>query len=295
MRPAEDTPSALSFEAIGTAWRIESADVIDAEARRAIEDRIESFDKTWSRFRDDSLISRISREPGTWELPEESTALFAFYRELYERSRGRVTPLVGRTLETLGYDRAYSLTPEPGQRPAIPAWEDAFSFSGRTLSAPAPVLIDIGAAGKGLLVDIVAELLIDAGHDRAVVDASGDLRRIDNTGSIERVALENPANPALAIGVAHLGAGALAASGTNRRRWGESLHHVLDGVTGVPVTSRIASFVLAESAMVADGLATALLVDEPGQFDGIAEFSWLVMAENGGLEYSPGFPGEVFA
>lgn len=294
MRPAEDSPSALSFEAIGTAWRIESAEDIDADLRQSIHARIESFDRTWSRFRDDSLISRIAREPGTWELPEEATVLFAFYRELYERSQGRVTPLVGRTLEALGYDRAYSLTPAPDAQVAIPAWEDAFSFADSTLTAPSPVLIDIGAAGKGLLVDIVTNLLIDAGHDRAIVDASGDLRRIDTTGSIERVALENPANPALALGVAHVGVGALAASGTNRRRWGESLHHVLDGVSGQPVTSQIASFVLAESAMVADGLATALLVDEPGRFEGIGEFSWLVMAENGALTYSEGFPGEVF-
>ena len=295
MRPAEDSPSSFSFEAIGTAWRIESAVPIDAEVRQAIKTRIESFDKTWSRFRDDSLISRIAREPGSWELPEESTALFGLYRDLYERSEGRVTPLVGRILESLGYDRAYSLTPAAGARPTIPAWEDAFSFSDRTLSAPTPVLIDVGAAGKGLLVDIVTQLLIDAGHDRAIVDASGDMRRIDTTGSIERVALENPANPALAVGVAHVGVGSLAASGTNRRRWGKSLHHVLDGISGAPVTSKIASFVLAESAMVADGLATALLVDEPRRFEGVSEFSWVVMADNGALEYSEQFPGEVFA
>jgi len=294
MRPAEDSPSTLSLSAIGTAWRIESATDIDRDLREAIESRIETFDKTWSRFRDDSLISTIARQAGSWELPAEAEALFGFYRELYERSSGRVTPLVGRTLEALGYDRAYTLAPAPGERPAIPAWDDAFSFREGLLHAPQPVLIDIGAAGKGLLVDLVVELLLEAGHHNAIVDASGDMRRVDTTGSFERVALENPANPALAIGVAHLGVGALAASGTNRRRWGEGLHHVLDGVTGIPTTGRVASFVHAPTAMVADGIATALLIDSPDRYSGIDGVSWVVMAENGAVEHSEDFPGEVF-
>lgn len=43
-------------------------------------------------------------------------------------------------------------------------------------------MIDVGAAGKGYLVDIVSEILRQAGHTRFVVDAGGDLRHAGEHG-----------------------------------------------------------------------------------------------------------------
>jgi len=286
---------AHSFDAIGTAWSIQSANALDATVLGGMHELIEHFDQTWSRFRDDSLISKISRTPGEYALPPEATPLFDFYRTLYDLSAGAVTPLVGRTLEALGYDQHYTLRPTPGVPPVIPRWEDALSFRSGVLSAPRPVLVDIGAAGKGLLVDLVVEYLVDAGHSNFLVDASGDLRRHDTTGSKERVGLENPANPARAVGVAEIGTGSLAASGTNRRRWAKNLHHVVNGITGVPTTGVLASWVVAEQAMIADGVATALLVCNPEPFAEAFDIEWVTMSDNGVVRHSPHFPGEVFS
>jgi len=295
MPTAREPVLSHSFEAIGTAWSIQSSIPLDAQVVDALHDLIDRFDRDWSRFRDDSLISRISQSAGDYVLPPEATPLFDFYRTLYDLSRGAVTPLVGRTLEALGYDRHYTLVPQPGVPPVIPAWDDAFSFHDGVLSAPRPVLVDIGAAGKGLLVDLVLEQLLDAGHRNVIVDASGDLRRHDSTGSSERVGLENPANPALAVGVAEIGTAALAASGTNRRRWANSLHHVLDGVTGLPAAGVLASWVVASDAMIADGIATALLVADPEPFAEAFDVEWVTMSDNGVVRHSPDFPGEVFS
>ena len=70
--------------------------------------RVEAFDRTYSRFRDDSLVSAIARTPGTYPFPDDAPELFELYRRLYEATDAAVSPLVGRTLETLGYDRGYS-------------------------------------------------------------------------------------------------------------------------------------------------------------------------------------------
>src|SRR5690606_33699303 len=140
----------LEFEAIGTRWQIDTADPIGTELDSALHERIDSFDATWSRFRDDSLVAEISRKPGAWELPAEAATLFELYRRLYEATDGAMSPLVGRALETLGYDRAYSLRPSEPSRP-VPAWDDAVSWDGRVLTTLRPVLLDIGAAGKGYL------------------------------------------------------------------------------------------------------------------------------------------------
>lgn len=294
--PLADTrPTTFSCEAIGTSWRIDSADAIQPKTRDEIASLMARYDLFWSRFRPDSLVSTMARTPGTYTLPPEAERLFGLYDELYALSSGRITPLVGRALEHWGYDSAYSLTPAAGNPDPIPAFADAVSFHDGVLDVPKPVLLDIGAAGKGLLVDLVSEVLVADSHTEFVVDASGDLRRHTRTTTGERIALENPLNTALAIGVVEIGHGSLAGSGTERRRWSPRHHHVLDGLTGFPTTGTRASWVVAEEAMVADGFATALLVIDAELVATRDDLSFVTMADNGRVTMSDNFPGEVFA
>lgn len=284
-------PVAWDFEAIGTAWRIDSERELTPAEGGVIAERIERYDRDWSRFRDDSLVRRIAREPGSYELPPEAGPLLGLYRELYEATAGRVSPLVGRAMEELGYDAHYRLTPAAARMP-IPAWDDAVAWDGRRLDAPAPVLLDVGAAGKGQLVDLVGAVLDDLGHERWVVDASGDLRA---RGVPLRVALEHPGDPARAVGVVELDDGALAASATNRRAWGDGLHHVLDAVTGEPTRGVVATWAIASTAMVADGVATALFFDLDPALLARHGIEYVRMFADGRVEHSPALPGEVFA
>lgn len=285
-------PVVWEFEAIGAPWRIDTPDELTASQRNSVSARVERFDRDWSRFRDDSMVTRISRESGRHRLPDDAGPLLDWYRELYDATAGRVSPLVGRRLESLGYDAAYRLTPAAELAP-VPSWPDAMAWDGEHLDTVRPVLLDVGAAGKGYLVDLVSDLLLELGASDHVVDASGDLR-VRGTGA-ERIALEHPADPAKAIGVVELRDGALCASASNRRSWGPGLHHVIDAVTGVPTDDVIATWALAPDALHADGLATALFFDPaPNLFQGDDVF-YVRMFANGRVETSPSFPGEVFA
>ncbi|MDR7085167.1 thiamine biosynthesis lipoprotein [Aeromicrobium panaciterrae] len=285
-------PDAWQFEAIGTAWQIDTASPLTPETRDAITARIESFDAAWSRFRDDSLVSQIARSGGTWELPDEADKLLRLYAELYEITDGAVTPLIGRALADLGYDANYSLTEQADPAP-VPSW-DAIAWHRPFLTNLSPVLLDVGAAGKGLLVDLLGDVLEGAGVDSYTVDGSGDM--LHRSDKALRIALEHPADTSRAIGVAELAAGqALCASATNRRAWGDGLHHVLDGRTGRPTGDIIATWVIADSCMLADGLATALFLAEPAQLMPRFTYEFVRMHADGRVEWSPEFPGEVFA
>lgn len=285
-------PDAWQFEAIGTAWQIDTASPLSTETRDAITARIESFDAAWSRFRDDSLVSQIARSAGTWELPDEADHLLEFYDELYELTDGAVNPLIGRTLSDLGYDADYSLA-QAELIADVPNW-DSVSRTRSKLTTTKPLTIDVGAAGKGLLVDLVSSILRQH-TNQFTVDASGDLYH-NGTTSI-RVALEHPADPTRALGVVDLEPeDALCGSATNRRAWGDGLHHVLDGRTGRPTNDIIATWVVvARSCMVADGLATALFLVEPDQLVPPFIYEFVRMHADGRVEWSPEFPGEVFA
>lgn len=314
--PADEAPPPLVFEAIGTRWRIDSAVPCDRALTHAILDRIAEFDQTWSRFRSDSVVAAAALAAGSWDLGADAPPLFALYRRLADATDGAVSPFVGDALDRLGYDAAYSLRERDEPRVPAPGWDevagldgtgpdstgrdrtgrartglDRTGLAGTVLTTTRPVTIDIGAAGKGYLVDLVAGLLADAGHDAFTVDASGD---IAHRGAPIRVGLEHPYDPARAIGVVTLAGGALCASATNRRAWGNGLHHVLDGRTGSPVEEVVATWALAPDTATADGVATALFFAAPGDLAADFGAESVRMFTDGRIERSPGFPGELF-
>lgn len=289
------------FEAIGTRWEIETNEPLAGRLQERIHRRIEQFDYTYSRFRSDSLVSQIAAAPqgGRFEFPADSIALFALYDRLYTLTEGAVDPLVGRDLEMLGYDRTYSFqqTANPEQLMSEPekraSWSKDIVREGASLITKRPLVIDVGAAGKGYLVDIVSGILREAGFTDFIVDGSGDL--VHAGESAVPIGLEHPFDPQLVIGVANLKNSALCASASNRRAWGEGLHHVLNAQTGVPVQNVVATWAMASDAMIADGLATALFFTSGKQLAEKFRFSFVRMFADGRAEYSQNFDGEIFS
>ncbi|WP_066267345.1 FAD:protein FMN transferase [Hydrogenophaga palleronii] len=290
-------PDRFVFDAIGTRWAIEAPRSIAPPLRQSILARAEAFDATWSRFREDSLVSEIARAErgGRFLFPEEASRLFDLYDGLHAATAGAVDPLVGRDLEMLGYDRHYSLVPVPMTERAAyrrPRWTHDVSRQGCVLTCHGPLVIDVGAAGKGLLIDLIGDLLRGAGLSDHLIDASGDLLQAGD--SALAVGLEDPRQPGHVIGLANLEGRALCASATNRRRWGEGVHHILDARTGVPAQHVMATWVVADNAMTADGLATALFFVEPSRLAATGPFEFVRLFSDGRAEWSAGFEGEVF-
>lgn len=283
-------PYSYEFEAIGTQWEVSSATEIESSLKERIQDRIEVFDKTYSRFRSDSLISQVASKKGEHIFPEDATPLFDFYRKLYELTEGRVTPLIGQMLERAGYDAQYSL--QSREQVYLPAWDEVMSVKGNSIHTSKILSLDVGAAGKGYLVDIVAALLDDAGHTDYVVDASGDF--IHKGSSKNRVGLEHPLQPGQVIGIVDVKNQSMCASAINRRAWGEGMHHIFDPSTKAPVKGVIATWVIADHAMIADGLATALFFADPSLLAQHFEYQYVRLHEDGSLDYSHNFGGELF-
>ncbi|HEV7950949.1 MAG TPA: FAD:protein FMN transferase [Glaciihabitans sp.] len=279
------------FDAIGAPWRIDSPDPLPTAVREAIAQRIDSFDRTYSRFREDSLVSKIGRGSGRWNFPADATDLFGLYQTLYTLTGGALSPLVGERLENLGYDRAYSLTPAANSV-RVPSWDDAFAWDGEALTTIRPVLLDVGAAGKGYLVDIVAGILEGAGIDQYIVDASGDI--VHRGDEPMRIALEHPGNPQRAIGVYELQNAALCASASNRRAWGNGLHHIIDAITGEPTSRVSATWAIAPTGLIADGLSTALFFVGAGALTPSFDFQYVRLFTTGAAEYSRNLTGEMF-
>ena len=298
------------FDAIGTAWEIETRAPLNHGIRAAVAGVIDGFDREWSRFRADSLVSALARGAGAVAVPADARPMLDDLAAVAEATGGAVNPLVGRSLASLGYDAAYRLTTR-GERPAPPGWRERLTWDDEMLrltggrgepgefgepggepSGPERCdILDVGSLGKGRLVDLVLEVVSAQVGGDVVVDAGGDLAV---RGAPQRIGLEHPYRPSQAIGVLEVTDEALCASATNRRAWGEGLHHVLDARTGAPVRTVAATWAVAPTAMRADAVATALFFDGGAELAAAWGVQWVRMTTDGRVDWSPGSRAELF-
>ncbi|MDB5166213.1 MAG: FAD:protein transferase [Candidatus Saccharibacteria bacterium] len=283
-------PFSLKFEAIGTSWTIEVYEAYDrlGDLQKSIQQRIAAFDHVYSRFRADSVVAQIAREAGNYRLPDDAAPMFNLYQQLYDLTDGAMTPLIGQALSDAGYDASYSLQPMPIR--SVPAWQEVMTYDGATLTAKRPVLLDFGAAGKGYLIDLVAQIMVQADVRHYSIDAGGDIVTV---GQTLNVGLEHPDNLNQVIGVAQITQGSICGSAGNRRRWA-TYHHVIDPHSLTSPKHIKALWVTAPTALVADGLATALYFAPADSLRRYFEFEYAIMHEDYSLVSSPGFPAQFF-
>ena len=236
-------------DALGTGLLVHTESVLDDEIRDRIGSFIHEYEVVLSRFRDDSIVGRMrtAAHGGTFDFPDWASGLFGLYDRLFAATDGAIDPCVGEDLIRLSYDESYSFTPAPDAAEHAGAihgraiWSADVERHGTTLVTRGPVALDFGACGKGYLMDLLAGMLGDgAGHPQPiqyVIDAGGDL--LVHTDGPITIALEDPADPANAVGTVEISQGAFCASSPSRRHWsdaaGHQLHHLLNAIDGLPV------------------------------------------------------------
>lgn len=284
-----------TFQAIGTHWHIQIDEPIPnhtwVRLQRTIHDRIDSFDKAYSRFRADSLVTRMSRQASTYDLPDDGYKLLQFYEQLYKITDGLVTPLIGQTLASAGYDAAYSF--RAGELESPPRWEDMLSYDRHQITVRRPVLLDFGAAGKGYLVDLVGEIIRAAGIHSYIINAGGDILHHSASGQAVPVGLENPQDTSEALGIVNLANQSLCASAGSKRKWGR-FHHIIDPTTLQSPQHILASWVVADDTMTADGLATALFFVSANKLARHFLFAHAILMPDMELHYAKTFPATIF-
>lgn len=253
---------------------------VSGDALRQVLTTIGTFDKKWSRFRADSLITKRSKTPGKIPLEADEYAMLELYRQLYGLSAGAVTPLIGQTLADMGYDATYSLLARRSIRSAQ-AWDSTLELAPSVLTLRSPALLDIGAAGKGLLVDRVVTILKQY-LDVFVVDAGGD---IYVHGHSEEVGLEKPDDSSQAIGTVSVQDRGFCGSASNRRAWA-GYQHIIDGRHAAPATSVIATWALGTSTMEADMATTALFFIDPHVLAQVLNTTYVVMYPDNTVRYA---------
>jgi thiamine biosynthesis lipoprotein len=281
---------AASWRALGTYVQlvVDGADELEA-ARSLASSMLDDIDRTCSRFRDDSDLSRANREAGRWvQVDPLLAAAVRAALDAAEQTDGLVDPTLGHSLVSVGYDRDFDVV-RLGDGPTaipLPAVTDAWRWvevdPAGGVRVPGGVALDLGATGKAFASDLISSAIgirlgigcvLSLGGDVAVGnavlagdDGIGDDPADGDSSTVPvpwQVAIsETPDEPPAAL--ITLPAGGLATSTVMARRWhrgGAAMHHLLDPATGCPVDPvwRTAS-VIAPTCLAANTASTATVI-----------------------------------
>ena len=268
---------------MGTTYSVKLSSLPDGltpgELQAEIDRALESVNNQMSTWRDDSEISRFnrSRETDWFAVSKETVRVVQTALEVSRETGGAFDVTVGPLVNL------WSFGPEQAERklPSESAIEETRSRVGYRFlevreSPPAlkkvrgDLYVDLSAIAKGFGVDRVAELLEAKQISSYMVEIGGEVRTKGHKpdGKPWRVGIEIPTPFARGIQRAiELSGRALATSGDYRNFVvidGKHYSHTIDPRTGRPVDHDLASVsIIAESGMLADAYATALLVMGP--------------------------------
>ena len=224
------------------------------------------LEKIYSRYRDDSVTSRVNRSAGDArgvEVDAETAGLLDYAQAAWEQSEGLfdITSGVLRRIWDFKTARIPSQAEINETLRAI-GWQKV-SWRRPTLILPqAGMELDFGGYVKEYAADRAAQACREAGARHGFVELGGDIALIGPhpDGAPWEIGVRNPRNPEVAIAQIALGNGGIASSGDYERyfeRDGRRYCHILNPLTGWPVNGLAGVSVVADQCLIA-GTATTI-------------------------------------
>lgn len=251
----------IDFDGLGTHWQCEIIDTHISDSKydiikKQLIEYLNKFTGLYSRFDDTSLVGRLNADHQLVNPPIEMINMLEFAREMFLASDGAFNISVGGDLASMGYGVSVGKVTSRGD-----FWEDSV-ISSKKIEIPDDIAVDFGGFGKGWLIDAFAEIFRKNNVQQFIVNGGGDLY-VQADKYIE-IALEHPFDSTKIIGNTRIKKGALAVSSVVKRSWmanGVRYHHIIDPKTNSSSDSGvISSFVKADTALIADTIATILII-----------------------------------
>ncbi len=286
VRAGDDKPRFHHFtgETMATTYSIKIIDKLQRPGardamKRAVAGELDVVNMTMSSFNEDSELYRFNKTRSTDPFPMSSSALEVIDAalKLSERTGGAYDVTVGPLVRFWGFTERRPLARMPTDEEIAKVrerigWDKiVLDLKGGKIRKLRPDLeIDLSSIAKGAAVDSVAIALQVYKHKNYMVEIGGEVRcrGVNRKGVPWRVGIEGPVEEKREIfEVVELTDVSMATSGDYRAFYeidGKRMSHTIDPRTGCPIDHGLASVtVVHEKCMVADGLATALMVLGP--------------------------------
>lgn len=265
----------LSFPALGTSCQVQyAAPQGDAQAW-SFENRVmgwvTAFEAKYSRFRPDSLISRINAAAGAEAvaIDSEMEAMLTLCDTLHFMTQGVLDPTLLPLIRLWDFKAPQPRLPareDIAAARSLVGWKRVERSPGKVFLPVPGMAIDFGGFGKEYAIDVVAQLALDHGISSALVDFGHDLRAVGVPPGRPawHIGLENPLKPGTTSGSMAIINKGIGSSGDYIRGFtfeGKRYGHILDPRTGWPVANGcLQATVIASTCLQAGVLSTTAFV-----------------------------------
>jgi thiamine biosynthesis lipoprotein len=230
---------------------------------------VRRIEAAYSRYRSDSILSRINAAAGTGEaiaVDDETGHLLHFAAQLHAASDGLFDVTSGVLRKA--WDFKAARRPAAGQLDALlplVGWHQVQWNDGRVALPRAGMELDFGGIGKEYAADRAATLLQRLGAGSAMVNLGGDIRLLGPRpdGAPWALGIAHPRHEGAMLVTMNLHDGALATSGDYERFFevdGQRFCHVLNPLTGWPVAGWQSVSVVAPACLAAGALTTIAML-----------------------------------
>lgn len=267
----------FGFEAMSSSCEIrldgDDEHALAEAAERAIEE-VRRIELKYSRYRDDSIVSRINAAAGRseWvEVDAETASLLDFAGSLHALSDG-LFDITSGVLRRAWDFRSGRVPEAAGLQALLPLigwpqveWSRVNAPDRRIRLPRAGMELDFGGFGKEYAADRAMATLAVAGLRHGFVNLGGDIRVLGarSDGGAWRFGIQHPRNAEGTIASVDMTEGALASSGDYERFFeldGRRYCHILDPRTGWPVSSWASVSVTAPACAAAGALSTIAML-----------------------------------
>lgn len=232
---------------------------------KSVVEMLEELENRYSRYLDNSLISQINRRSGTGvhtPIDAETRGLFDFCNKLHRESDGLFDPTAGVLNKAWDFSQNTILSRvKLDDLLPLVGWDKVcIDEKGIALTQPNSQL-DLGGIVKEYAADKAIHMLRAMNVDSGLVELAGDIATIGAKAHKQawQVGISDPQAPQEAVLSVDLTNACLATSGTSQRFIeidGQRYSHFLNPTTGQPVGGSFSVSVVADSCLMAGGIAT---------------------------------------
>ena len=240
----------------------------------AFEFLINTFEKRFSRFIDDSELSLLNRSDKPFKASSELINLLLLAKHFYQKTDGIFDPTILKALENQGYDKSFTAKDFNKREIKKGKLSEKIDFNqviinaeNKLVTLASDIKVDLGGIGKGYIVDTAVALFKSKGYKNFWISAGGDMYLVglNLENKFFQVGVQNPLK--LEDNIFNINVEkemAIATSGIAKRQWlnsGHKYNHIIDPRTGLSVNNKIlAVTVISNHAVKADIYAKTVLI-----------------------------------
>ena len=263
---------------------------------------IERLNRIMSRFDETTAVAELNKEGFLKEVPPEVAEVVDRALEYYRISRGKFDITVKPVVDLFWKSFSAGKKSAPSERALREALQlvgaHKIDLEGRTIRFEKPGMgITLDGIAKGYIVDRASRVLTAHEIENHLINAGGDIRTVGLRQDRKpwTVAVQDPEKKGSYPDTIHMTDGAVATSGNYEVYFDREkmFHHIVDPRTGHSPELSTSVSVLAESAMEADALSTAVFVADPtgglGLIESRSNCECLIIDQHGKIHKSSGW------